>query len=966
MKLNQNELYRSIQLALVVGAGAAIAAPAALAQSEQGNQRLEEVTVTGSRIKRTDRETAQPVLTISREQLQKSGFTSVGDVVQRLPEVGPSINTVFNNGGDGSTTVDLRNLGSNRTLVLLNGRRWVPGIGGAVDLNTIPTAIIESVEVLKDGASAVYGSDAIAGVINIITRRDFDGAQAGGFFGETSEGDGRRYSADFTFGTVGERGSLTMSAGYVKEEPIRAGDREISAVPNFGLSPLATGSSTTPFGRYGVAGLSGTFTNTGPQQGAQNRREQYRPYDVNNDAYNFAPDNYLQTPQERASLFAIGRYDIFENVRFNAHMLYNNRKSAQELAPMPVVLGPGFGAGLAGTITIAANNAFNPFGAEVRRIQRRFNEAGPRIFAQDVSTYRFGGGFSGAFEVGDRFLDWEAGYSYTRNTQNQTTQGLFNLARIRAALSAIDNPATPQFDPVCVTPGATTVTSATIVSGCVPLNILGGPGAITPAMINYITFTAQDKLQTETGNYYAGLSGSLLTLPAGDLGFAVGYEYRSEEGFDLPDAIIAAGETTGNSRLPTGGKYSLNEFYAEFNVPLLREAPLAEMLEVRAAVRFSDYSNFGNTTNFMAGFQWKPIADLKVRGNYNQGFRAPTILELFRGRSDSFPQLADPCSPSPGSLAQQLPQTVQNCRSGLFNLPPVPTTYVQPNSQIRITIGGEPTLTPETSDNYTLGLVYSPEFVPGLETTIDWWRIKIENVIGGRGAATLLTQCYRDRNQQACSRITRAPDGNITDLLATGENIGFAEIEGVDWSLMYRFPDFGFGELRSRLDATYFIEEKSQNLAFNPTAPFQYHRNNPVNSTVGLQFDRGSTTNRVKAQFNLDWDYEAFSANWRMRYISRSVESCFDFYLALNPGFCTQPNLLDANGGALPRNDLGGVTYHDVNLRYRAPWNGTIGLGVNNVFSKDPPVSTINFANSFDPQYDVPGRFWYLTYTHQF
>jgi len=968
-----NPMTVAIRRALVLGGLVAISAPVAYAQSDdESADRLDEVVVTGSRIKRTDRETGQPVLTLSRETIEKSGFTSVGDVVQRLAEVGPSINSQFNNGGDGSTTVDLRNLGEQRTLVLLNGRRWVPGIGGAVDLNTIPTAVIETIEILKDGASTIYGSDAIAGVINIITRRDFDGARASGFIGESSEGDGRRYAADFTFGVNGERGNITVSASFTKEEEIRAGDREISRVPNFGLSPLATGSSTTPLGRYGVTGLPGTQTNTGPQSGVANTRGQFRAYDPNNDAYNFAPDNYLQTPQERSSIFAQGRYDIFENVSFNTHMLYNNRKSAQELAPMPVVLGPGFGAGLAGTLTIAANNAFNPFGAPVTRIQRRFNEAGPRRFVQDVDTFRFGGGFSGSLEFADRFFDWEAGYSYTINKQNQTTEGLFNVARIRSALSAIDNPATAAFDPVCVTPGATTVTAATTVGGCVPLNILGGPGAITPAMINYITFTAQDKLETETRNYFANLSGTILTLPAGDLGFSVGYEYRKEEGFDLPDAIIAAGETTGNSRLPTGGSYSLDEFYAEFAIPLLADAPLAQQLEAKFAVRYSDYSNFGDTTNFAAGFQWKPIDDLKVRGNYNQGFRAPNILELFRGRSDNFGALADPCSPSPGSIATQLASTVANCRSGLFNLPAVPTSYVQANAQIRSTIGGEPTLTPETSDSYTLGFVYSPEYLPGVETTFDWWRVEIENVIGGRSAATLLTQCYRDRNEQACGRITRIADGTITDLVATGENIGFSNIEGIDFSLAYTFPEFDFGQFKARLDSTYFIEEESQNLAFNPTAPFQYHRNNPVNSTVGLYGGRGGTTNRVKANFNLDWSMGPWSATWIARYTSGAVETCAAAYLnpanypAGAPILCTQPTLRDAGNAPLPRNDIGGVTYHDLTAAYVTPWDSTVRVGINNAFDKQPPLATSTFANSFDPQYDVPGRFWYVQYSHNF
>ena len=993
MTFKTRELDRAIRSALVMASASfVLAAPAVQAQDEGDDaERMDTVVVTGSRIKRTDRETAQPVLTIQRADLEKSGFTSVGDVLQRLSEAGPSINTQFNNGGDGSTTIDLRNLGAQRTLVLLNGRRWVPGLGGAVDLNTIPTAIIESVEVLKDGASAVYGSDAIAGVINVITRSDFDGATMSGFYGENSEGDGTRYSADFTIGASSDRGNVTLSAGFVKEEPIRAGDREISAIPNFGLDPLATGSSTTPFGRYGLTAngrgfdangrpvAGGTFraTNSGAQPGATNSLGQFRAYNDASDAYNFAPENYLVTPQERASIFATGRYDLADWVQFNAHMMFNQRQSKQELAAMPVGLGLA-GSGLGATIQPTATNPYNPWGQTVTLIQRRFNEAGPRVFAQDVDTFRFGGGFTGAFELGDRYFDWEAGMSFSENDQNDSTRGLFNLARIRNALTAFDADPGAGFDPRCGTPGpnaANPLQGASLIAGCVPLNIFGGPGSITRPMINYITFTAKDKINTQTRNYFANLSGVVAELPAGDLGIAVGYEYRNERGFDDPDAIIAAGETTGNSRNPTNGSYALDEFYGEAQIPILRDAAFAEILELRVAGRYSDYTNFGDTTNFSSGFQWKPIADLKIRGNYNEGFRAPTILELFRGQSDSFPNLSDPCSLNNRPL--QAPQTVQNCLNPFPGSPGVvPQNYQQSNQQIRITIGGEPSLTPEESKSYTLGAVYSPEYVDGLDFTLDWWKVKLENIIGGRSAATLLTQCYRDQNVPACQRITRNQvTGDITGLLNTGENVGFGEIEGIDFSASYRLPEFDFGQINLRLDTTYFIKEEFQNLAYNPTAPFNYHVNNPVSSTVGFYGGRGGSTNRIKANFNVDWSLGDWSATWKMRFQSRLVETCPTFYVQLSD-ICTQETLRTApfqrvNGGPftdqpLPRNDIGGVTYHDLSVAYNTPFNSIVRVGINNAFDKDPPLATNTFANSFDPQYDVPGRFWYLQYTHKF
>lgn len=961
-------LSQSIRMALATSF--AVTGAAAMAQSDSDAKKLDTVVVTGSRIPRADRETAQPVIQVTREDIQKSGFTSVGDILQRLAEVGPSINTQFNNGGDGSTTIDLRNLGASRTLVLLNGRRWVPGLGGAVDINTIPTAIVESIDVLKDGSSAIYGSDAIAGVVNIITRKDFDGMRVSGFYGENSEGDGTRYSSDFSYGVVGERGSANLSASYVKEDPIFAGDREISAVPNFGLPASATGSSTTPLGRYFVTGRPGSFTNTGPQTPGPNTAAQYRAFNLDTDLFNFAPDNYLVTPQERYSIFGEGRYDLAEWVSFNSHFMFNQRKSEQLLAAIPVVLG-NRNSGLAGTITVPANNAFNQLGGVVAGLQRRFVETGGRTFNQDNGTFRFGAGFNGAFDFADRYFTWDAGYSYTTVKETSLTGGQLSLPRIRTALSAIDNPATAAFDPVCVTPGATTVTAATTVAGCVPLNILGGVGSITPAMLRYISFTGQDRTETETTNFFASLAGTVVELPAGPLGFAAGIEYRKEAGFDLPDAITAAGETTGNSRSPTGGSYNLKEFYSEFAIPLLADTAFAELLELRLAGRYSDYNTFGDTSNFAAGFQWKPIADLKIRGNYNEGFRAPTILELFRGVSDNFPSLADPCSRGQfGTLNQQVPETVARCASGIAGIPPALVNGappIQDNNQIRTQVGGEATLTPEESKSYTLGFVYSPSWLEGADMSVDWWRVKIENVIGGRAAGTLLTQCYRDGNIQACGRVSRnAQTGQVSNILATGENVGFNDISGIDIGMGYRLPDLEFGQFSLRLDTTYFIEELSANLGFNPTTPFNYHTNNPTLSSVGLYGGRGGTTPRIKSTLKVDWLLGPWSANWTSRYTSGSVETCGAVYRALDPTFCSDPNLRAANNSPLPRNEIASATYHDASVAYASPWDSTIRVGAANITDKAPPFSTNTFANSFDPQNDVPGRFWYVSYSQNF
>jgi iron complex outermembrane recepter protein len=430
--------------------------------------------------------------------------------------------------------------------------------------------------------------------------------------------------------------------------------------------------------------------------------------------------------------------------------------------------------------------------------------------------------------------------------------------------------------------------------------------------------------------------------------------------------------------LPTGGKYSLDEFYGEAVIPLLSEQPFAELLELRLAGRYSDYDTFGDTTNLSAGFQWKPIADLKIRGNFNEGFRAPTIQDLFRGRSDSFPALSDPCSGgSFGTYAIQNAQTQANCRNGVNGIPGVPASYIAPtagsgqsNQQIRITLGGEPTLTPENSESYTFGAIYSPSYVEGLSLTADYWNIKIKNrIVASRGAGTILIQCYRDADPVACARIRRnATTGEVTDLLATNENAGAIDVKGVDFGVDYKLPEFDFGQFGTRWDTTYYIQDNRTNLAYNPTGTFNYFTNNPENQNVGF----GGFTPRIRSTLDLNWALGNWSANWKMRYQHRAVVTCAAIYRINNPALCDFPTRAYASvtpgvSTLNPQDGIGAVTYHDLSAAYKTNFDSTIRVGINNAFDKDPPVFRDNTTNSYDSVvYDVPGSYWYLNYTQSF
>ena len=949
MNPKTTKLRDAISLALVISAtttGAAFA--------QEATTTLDKVEVTGSRIKRTDVETSQPVFSLTREDIQAQGLTSIGDVIQNLTSNGTALNTTYNNGGNGETRVSLRNLGSNRTLVLVNGRRWVAGtgLGGATDLNTIPTAAVERIEVLKDGASAIYGSDAIAGVVNVILRTDFDGAEANAYYGQFSQGDGAKESYDITIGSSGERFSAMFGAGYVKEDPVMAGDREISAVPVFGTG-VSLGSTTTPNGRFALC--SGTFSpgacsvgETRPNGTAGqftyepgSTPANWRNFSVANDIYNFAPDNYLVTPQERKSIFGQASFDITDNVRFTTTATYNNRRSEQLLAAMPIVLGTGPGAGVqARTISISPNSIYNPFGQTVSRIQRRAVETGGRSFNQNVDTFGFVGALEGNFEFADRYFSWDVGYSYGRNDQNDTTNGLFNILALRNALG-------PSFRDAAGVARCGTV--GNVIEGCVPLNLLGGVGSITPDMLAYSTFVAHDEYQYTMKQWFANLSGEIVELPGGMLAFAAGLEHRSESGYDSPDALINSGNTTGNARTATAGSYKLDEAYLELSAPLLRDVFLARELELSLATRYSDYDTFGDTLNSKFGFKWKPIEDLLVRGSWAEGFRAPSISELYSGVADSFASISDPCSTTFGGRYNVL-TAEQRARCTAQGVPA--GGYDQGNSQIRISVGGNPNLLPETSTSKTLGLVWSPSFISGFDVSLDWWNITIENGIITRSGQFILDSCIEEGNPLACSLYTRSSTGAIDNLLSSGLNSAEIEAEGYDLTLNYRLPDTRFGSFSFSWDNTYY-------------SCYEEDRNG--DNLVGEYFD-GSNNWRIRSNLLARWEQGDWGATYAARYYSRQEETCPFYYNDYGFGELCSDAIVDGDGLVQEgsQNKIGAATYHDISVYWKAPWNAKITLGVNNAFDKTPPTSYVTFANTFDPSYDINGRFIYMQYNQKF
>ncbi len=954
MKFTRNLLSSAVRTCLALGATGVIGltASSAFAQ-EETPQAMERIEVTGSRIvKAVDSESSQPILVLDRASIEQQGLTSIAEVLQRVAANGAAINRTFNNGGDGSAEVSLRNLGSSRTLVLVDGRRWVSSLFGSVDLNTIPAAIIERVEVLKDGASAIYGSDAIGGVINIITRDNYEGAEFRTHYGQFNQGDGERNSIDSTIGINSDRGNVVINLSRVEEKSVMAGDRAISRDPVYGRGNLQYSgygsdgkiwNGTTGGGIGNYLNIGSGAVGIGPDGQQRYGLDQFTPWTRDN-AYNFAVDNYLLTPQTRTSAYLKGRYDLTDSIRFRAEGLFNERRSAQQLAGFPLHGGSAFGRPEA---TMSGDSYFNPYntlyGGDGRAVQwsHRLTEQ-ERYYEQNVKTFHTYVGLEGDFLAADRFFAWDVGYGFNKSDQTDRQIGDANMINVALGVGPSE---LRDGRVVCVdAPGGN------VIDGCVPFNPLSPAGGVTQEMLDYILFTAQDVFQNRSESITANLSGEMFNMPGGMAAFAVGYEHRRESGYDSPDAFVASGLSSGNGRKGTSGQYDLDEVYAELSFPILSGVAGADLLEISLASRYSDYSNFGDTTNSKVGFKWKPFQDLLIRGNWAEGFRAPSVSNLFRGLSDSYVQFGDICSADyPGRTstiaaacaAQGVPADFiqrTNSGDGYFGQTIFP-----------FSLGGNPNAGPETAESNTLGLVYSPGFANGLNISLDWWKIEIENALSTPSAGFVLNQCYVEGIQSYCDLFTRrASDHQIDYMLLAPVNMASVRAEGWDLNLNYRLPEFSFGQLTFALDSAYLSKWESKS---SPESDFVNY--------VGIYTDR-SPTWRLRSNASLDWAIGDFGVTWMSRYMSHLQEDCGMGAL------CSDADRRDADGPA-PRNRLGATTYHDVQARFNLPWNATIKMGMNNVFKKDPPISFEAFANSFDPQYDIPSsRYTYLEYQQRF
>jgi iron complex outermembrane receptor protein len=955
--LRQNRLTQAVNLSLLLLLpGLAAAQDAAPPPADAGT--LDRVEVTGTRIKKAEVEGQVPVQVLTRADIDRSGFTSVSDVVQNLTASGAALNTKFNSSGNfgfppdgggvgaGAATVDLRNLGSKRVLVLVDGIRWVnessaSGVGSSVDLNTIPLSIIERIEVLEDGASSIYGSDAIAGVVNIITRRKIDGFSVNLHYGEYDKGDGDTYGADLGWGGSSDRADWFFGASYYKQEGISAADRDISQFPVPGTG-LANGSSATPFGRFVFQDPNtGQVYSITPNTGASDptylsgqpdcpatRTDDFHCF-TTADRFNFALYNLLLTPSERKSVFGQVRFEVSPAISGHAKVLYNERDSTNQAAPEPIFLGTDAGVynhWAETDLVIAANNPYNPFGFDLTTmgptpnlflLGRRPIEGGPRVYKQNVKTWYVNGGLDGTFQAGDRTYDWDVNVVHSESRAEQNNYGSYNILRINQALGDVN---------ACLA-----------IAGCVPLNLFGGPGTITPEMLGWIQPVVHDESENKLTSFSANITGDLFNMPAGAASFASGYEYRKYEGSYQPDPITVAGEYNGVPSGPTSGSYDVNEVYTELSIPLTRNSSFGKAFDVSLAGRYSDYSTFGGQFTGKAGFRWQLVDSLLLRGSFAEGFRAPSIGELYGTFSRFDATLQDPCS---GAGA-----TLPNCVAD-----GVPPGYTQPNPQISVVTAGNRDLQPETSHSFMLGGVFSPGWGENtawsdkLDLGVTFYHHVIKDAIQAPDAQTILDRCVAELDAEACSHYTRNGNGVIVSFNDILDNLGTITTDGWDVDLGWALPEQAWGQLRFDWRNTFVgkFELENETGQLEPRRPGRETNDSAIpewTSTLATQWHKGN-----------------WGAAWTMRHISALDESCAGadgFPICDVSSTATTPSI----------NHLGSVTYHDLQVSWDTGLLKGLQLigGVNNLTDKDPPACLSCSLNGYDAStYDLPGRFWYV------
>lgn len=915
------------------------------------DEAVEEIVVIGSRLRRRDYSSPSPITTIDREALYASGQGTLETAISQMPQFTPDFDRTANNPGNGRAFINLRGLGPGRTLVMLNGRRLAPsGIGTAVDLNNLPQALIQNVEIISGGASAVYGSDAVSGVVNFTLRDDFDGIGIDMSAYVTEEGDSSIYDLNVAYGHnfASGRGNITLFGGYYDREETYADARAFTSAPwgdsTFSGELEQRGSPNVPDGAMFFPQID---YGNGPSDTIFDANGDPREFVDPDDLYNYAPANYLQIPLRRFNAGVYLHHELTDVSEVYAEASYSRSEVERILAPVPrfEFLAVNFDNPVltAATSQLFADNLI-PAGGNVGLgfLSRRFEEFGPRINDTSSEYTRLLAGVRGDIGSSWAFDTW---LTYTKNDESDDFLNDGSISRWQQGL--LVDPATGQcFDPS---------------NGCVPVNMFGA-GNLSP---DAVEFLRQPPLGTDTSREQILASGfvrgPLAQGWAGPIETVVGLEWRRDDGSFVADALLSSGDSMtfgGNPFVDVIGEEEVAEVFAELLVPLAADAPLADYLALELGARYSRYDNAGKTDTYKAGLDWSPLPGLRFRGMYQRSMRAPNLFEAFQQQTvtqDFFVSddpRDDPCSASSDPVAND---NVDSCiatglppeQVGVFEASRFPTLFIG---------GGNPDLEPEIADTVTIGLVVTPPAIPNLQVSIDYVAIDIDGEIGDLAAVDV---CFDPANVDNvyCDRIIRDPlTYNVAEIREYQINRGVFQTSGFDTQLTYSAelpPALAIGNAGSLLTLnvvwSHLDELARQNTSFGSKLDCAGTFGWPCYQEIG-----GMTWPEDRVMTSVRYDSANFSANLNWRWIARTANGAY----VGAPLIGIPVSDLDL---AVPEVDA--RNYVDLSLGYRFGDNIIAGLTIANLTDTGPPMMAdwVWDKNTDTRMYDIFGRSYTLT-----
>jgi outer membrane receptor protein involved in Fe transport len=975
----------AVRRALLMGAvtAAGVAAPA-FAQEQLG-----EIVVTGSRIRSANLESTTPVTQVTAADVVTQGVTRIEDLVNQLPQAFAAQNVTIANGATGTATLNLRGLGSPRTLVLIDGRRMpyggVTSASAAPDINQIPTQMIERVDVLTGGASAVYGSDAVAGVVNFIMKKDYEGVQVTSQYNfywhendyrgpglvklrdhiqdlngvnpsqfnlpddTVTDGEGKELSLLVGVNSGDGRGNLTAYATVFDSKQVLQRDRDYSACS------LDTDPPTESFLCGGSAtSAGGLFTDFSNYYLTVDNAQNMRDFDFDSDLYNFGPLNHYQRPERRYSIGAMGHYEFNEHADVYTQLMFNDYESVAQIAP---------GGNFFDTGSINCDNPLLPPGvlgtigcgpAEIAAgasvpfyIGRRNVEGGGRQQSFANSSFRAVAGLRGSINDG---WGYDVSAQYSTQSANATTLNFFAIDRLQRALDVVDVGGVP--------------TCQSVIDGsdtaCVPWNPFV-PNGITQEQLDYLQVNGLQQGRISQEIYNGAVNGDLgvygVKTPWATDGVQVvfGSEYRRDVLNNTVDSFQEAGLLAGSGgpTIGIGGATQVKELFFEGRVPLAQDQPGMESLSFDTAYRYSDYDTGDTTDTYKLGLEWAPIQDVRLRGSFQRAVRAANIVELFTAQGfNLFDMTGDPC----GAQARDPAASVEECVASGVPAQNVGRALLDsPAGQYNFLQGGNTTLTPEESDTWSYGIVLTPRFAPGLALTVDYFDIRVDNTITVFGAPNTLTACYANNDANACGRINRNPNGQLWvgtgHIVDTNINIGALYTRGIDLNASYTGVELGrFGSLAFNLTGT-----KLEELTTIPAPGVDLH---PDPNVFLDEYDCTGFYSSVCLTPNPDWRHR-FRVSWQTPW-DLDLSATWRYYASVvgleGPN---EPFSTDRIDHKLPAEN-----YFDLAANWAVTEQANVTLGINNVLDDNPAISatvgTTGNGNTYPQTYDALGRYVFL------